>query len=91
MDNSKDQHQDLHPELHPLLLEFHRVNGHALRAVWHVYIDECLEKIILEFAQDCLIAEAEPDFDTIVFRSGSKNDLSRDQWQDASIPSHGAT
>ena len=81
MDNSKDQQ---HRNLHPLPLEFHRINGHALRAVWHVYSDQCLDKIILEFDQDCLIAEAEPADDTIVFRSGSKSALSRDQWQDAS-------
>jgi len=78
------QNRNPHPELHPLLLKFHRISGHALRAVWHVYSDECLDKIILEFDQDCLIVEAEPDDDTIVFHLGSKSDLSRDQRQDAS-------
>ena len=78
------QNQSLHPDLHPLLLEFHHINGHALRAVWHVYIDQCLDKVILEFDQDCLIAEAEPCDDMMVFHLGSKHGLSRDGWRDVS-------
>ena len=77
-------HRNLHPELHPLLLEFHGINGHRLRAVWHVWIEQCLDKVILEFDQGCLIAEAEPYDDSMVFHLASNDVLIRDGWRDVS-------
>ena len=71
----ESQQQSLHPDLHPLLLEFHRINALPLRAVWHVYADECLSEIILEFDDDCLVVVAEPSDDTIVFHSVPKKDF----------------
>jgi hypothetical protein len=53
-------HQNLHPDLHPLLLEFHGISGQALRAVWRVYEEGCLDKIILGLDQNSLVVEAEP-------------------------------
>jgi hypothetical protein len=77
-------HRDLHPTLHGLLLEFHRINGNPLRAVWRVYTDQCLDKIILGFDQESLVVEAEPYDDTIVFHIKSNHDLNSDGWMDAS-------
>ena len=71
----KSQHQNLHPDLHPLLLEFHRINALPLRAVWRVYTEECLNEIILEFDDDCLVVAAEPSDDTIVFHLVPKKDF----------------
>src|SRR6266404_4385702 len=84
-------HRNLHPDLHPLLLEFHGINGHPLRAVWHVCIEQCLDKVVLEFDQSCLIAEAEPYDDTMVFHLASNENLRRDGWRDVSSsePWHG--
>jgi uncharacterized protein DUF6334 len=76
-------HQNLHPDLHPLLLEFHGINGQALRAVWRVYEEGCLDKIILGFDQNSLVVEAEPYDDTIKFYSISNNDRDTDGWIDA--------
>ena len=77
-------HRNLHLDLHPLLLEFHGINGHLLRAVWRVYKQESLDKIVLGFDQDSLVVEAEPDDDTIVFHLISNNDRNKDDWIDAS-------
>lgn len=54
--------------LHLLLSEFHRIDGHPLRAVRHIYVEGCLDEIALEFDQDCLIVKAEPSDDTITFQ-----------------------
>jgi len=67
--------RNLHPDLHGFLAEFHRINGHPLRAVWHVYVEDCLDKIILEFDLDSLVVEAEPYDDTIVFSVTGNTDL----------------
>ncbi len=80
----EELHRNLHPDLHPLLLEFHRINGHPLRAVWHVYTEQCLDKVALEFDQDSLVVEAESYDDTVVFRVISNNDRNTDGWVDAS-------
>ncbi len=67
-------HKNLHPDLHPLLLEFHGINEQPLRAVWRVYTDDCLDKIILEFDQVSLVAKAQQDDDTIVFHLLNNNE-----------------
>lgn len=77
-------HRDLHPDLHPLLLEFHGINGGLLRAVWRVYKEGSLDKIVLGFDQDSLVVEAEPYDDTIIFHLISNNDRDTDGWMDAS-------
>ena len=77
-------HRNLHPELHSLLLKFHGINRHALKVVWRVYIDECLDKIVLEFEQDSLVVQAEPDDDTIMFHVIKNNDRETNGWIDAS-------
>ena len=77
-------HRNLHPNLHGLLLEFHRINGHPLRAVWRVYTEHCLDKIILEFDLDSLVVEAEPYDDTVVFHVIDNKDLKTNTWMDAS-------
>jgi len=76
--------EQLHPDLHPLLLEFHGINGHPLKAVWRVYTERCLDKIILEFDQALLVIEAEPYDDTIVFHLVSKDDRETHDWIGAS-------
>lgn len=77
-------HRNLHPDLHPLLLEFHGINGHRLRAVWRVYKDESLDKIVLGFDKDSLVVEAEPYDDTITFHLISNKDINTNGWLDAS-------
>jgi hypothetical protein len=77
-------HRNLHPELHRLLLEFHGINEHPLRAVWRVYIDQCLDKIVLGFDTDSLVVEVEPYDDTIVVHVISKKNLNIIGWRDAS-------
>lgn len=77
-------HRNLHPELHRLLLEFHGINGHPLRAVWRVYTEQCLDKIVLRFDTDSLVVEVEPDDDTIVFHVISNKDLNINSWIEAS-------
>lgn len=77
-------HRNLHPYLHPLLLEFHEINGHPLRAVWRVYKEQSLYKIVLEFDQTSLVVEAEAYDDTIVFHLVSNNDSDIHGWIDAS-------
>lgn len=77
-------HRNLHPELHQLLLEFHGINGHPLRAVWRVYTDECLDKIVLEFEHNSLMVEAEPDDDSIRFHVINNADRDTNGWIDAS-------
>ena len=62
-------------DLHPLLLEFHRIDGHPLRAVRHIYVEGCLAEIALEFDQDCLNVKAEPSDDTITFHIVRKEDF----------------
>lgn len=52
-------------QLRSALLKFHRLTGQTLQAVWRVYTDESLDKIILEFDNDSLIVEAEPADDTV--------------------------
>lgn len=80
----QSQHQNLHLELHPLLLKFHEINGRPLKAVWRVYIDECLDKIVLEFEQDSLVVKAEPDDDTIVFHVINNINRETSGWLDVS-------
>jgi len=75
---------NLHADLHPLLLEFHAINGHLLRAVWHVYKEQSLDKIVLEFDQVSLIVEAESYDDTIIFHLASNSNLSKHYWINAS-------
>ncbi len=82
--SEKPMHQNLHPDLHPLLLEFHGINGHPLRSVWRIYVEECLDKIVLGFDQDSLVVKAEPEDDTIVFHLISNNDRNTYGWIDAS-------
>jgi hypothetical protein len=77
-------HRNLHPDLHPLLLEFHGINGRPLRAVWRVYAEECLDKVVLGFDKDSLLVEAEPYDDSIVFHLISNKDLNANGWIDAS-------
>jgi len=77
-------HRNLHPDLHGLLSEFHRINGHPLRAVWRVYMEQCIDKIILEFDLHSLVVEAEPYDDTIVFHVIGNKDLKTNTWMDAS-------
>ncbi len=55
-------------ELHNILSEFHKLVEHSLRAIRYVWIDGCLDKILLEFDQMSLLIEAEVDYDTITFR-----------------------
>ena len=74
----------LHPDLHQMLLEFHGVNGHRLRAVWRVYEDESLDKIILEFDQDSLVVEAVSADDTVVFHLTNNSGRNTDGWIDSS-------
>lgn len=77
-------HRNLHPELHSILLEFHGLNEHPLRGVWHVYTDECLDKIVLEFEQNSLMVEAEPNDDSIMFHVINNNDRDTNGWIDTS-------
>ncbi len=77
-------HRNLHPDLHPLLLEFHGISAQVLKAVWRVYVEGCLDKIILGFDQNSLVVEAEPYDDTIKFHLISNNDRNTDGWIDAS-------
>lgn len=79
----KSPHRDLHPDLHRLLVEFHGINGFPLRAVWRVYQDQCLDKVILGFDQDSLVVEAEPYDDTIMFHFTSNEVLNMNGWIDA--------
>ena len=76
--------EQLHPDLHPLLLEFQGVNGYPLKAVWHVYQDECLDKVVLEFDQVALAVEAEPSDDTIVVHRQSNSVRHSSGWIDVS-------
>jgi hypothetical protein len=55
-------------ELHNALSEFHKLSDLLLTAVRYVCIDGCLDKIVLEFDQVCLLIEAEADFDTVIFQ-----------------------
>ncbi len=80
----KQLHRHLHPQLHPILSEFHKLTGHQLRAVWRVYTEECLDKIVFEFDQDSFVVEAVPEDDTIVFYLISNNDRNTHDWIDAS-------
>ena len=62
-------------DLYPLLSEFHRIQGHPLRAVRHIYDEGCLDEIALESDRDCLIVKAEPDYDTMTFHVVHKEDF----------------
>lgn len=55
-------------ELNQVLLEFHKMCDQLLKSVRYVWTHECLEKILLEFDQVTLLLEAEPEYDTIIFR-----------------------
>lgn len=73
-----------YPDLDSLLLEFEGINRQVLRAVWRVYTEASLGKIVLGFDQDSLVVEAEPYDDTITIHLISNNDRNTDGWIDAS-------
>lgn len=80
---SDTQDRKLHPDLHPLLLQFQELCGQPLETVWRVYEEQCLDKIILQFASLTVIIEAEPDDDTIKFHVTSKQQPT-EEWCQAS-------
>jgi Family of unknown function (DUF6334) len=77
-------HQNLYPDLDSLLLEFEGINRQVLRAVWRVYREASLGKIVLGFDQDSLVVEAVSYDDTITIHLISNNDRNADGWIDAS-------
>jgi hypothetical protein len=63
-------------EQHALLSEFHKIDDRVLRAVWYVWADQCLDKVIFEFDEVSLLVEAEIDYDTIAVRCIGNDKLS---------------
>jgi|GEM_PF-1787142 hypothetical protein len=51
-----------------LLSVFHKVDQKILKAVWYLWVDESLDKLVFEFDEGLLFIEAEVDFDTITCR-----------------------
>jgi hypothetical protein len=77
-------HDPLPPALDSMLLEFCRFDLQPLRAVQRHLNGGWLDKIRLEFDDESLLVEAEPDYDTITVRHISNNEDSTVDWLDAS-------
>jgi len=55
-------------EKYDLLSVFHNVGGKLLKAVWYLWTDKSLDKVVFEFGEGFLVIEAEIEFDTITLR-----------------------
>ena len=68
-----------------LLLNFHKIDEQVLRAVWRVYFEQSLDKIILKFDHDSLSIEAVSDDDTITLQIISNTNLNLEDAIDGSL------
>ena len=51
--------------LTPMLAAFHSITDRSLQAVWQVYAESSLEKLILDFGQKSLVVVADENDDSI--------------------------
>lgn len=70
--------------LFPMLSNFHSVGEGSLKAVWELFTQGCLERLILDFGSISLVAVADKDDDSIDLELTSAGDFHNAERVDAS-------
>jgi hypothetical protein len=74
--------------LGPILARFDGINKQPLRAVWQFVLDDCLDRVILDFDSVSLVIASNPDDDTIQFWVVNKAQVEHTGGVDASQQQH---
>ncbi len=61
--------------LAPMLSAFHSISDQSLQAVWHVYTDGSLDKLVLDFSRVSLTVVGDEDDDSIDIAATETADL----------------
>lgn len=70
--------------LSPMLTVFHSIEGKSLHAVWKVYTEGSLDRLILDFGPLSLVVVADENDDTIDIKVADSADLRNAGYVDAS-------